>query len=163
MKMNLAIIITSTLLISTSALANGWNVDVFGGKQNSDNLDWAGSSYSTDSGDSYGIGVSKQVSPRLGLGFEVGYTKNEYSNFKPDSLSGRSIMLTTEYDFVQRGNFSAYGGLGVGAIKVKYKNNTFNHEHNDTVGGGRLSLGARYAISPRAKYDTPHISDHLLR
>lgn len=151
MKINLAIAITSTLLFSSSANAAGWNVDVFSGKQQSDKLEWAGTDYKTDSGKSYGIGMSKQVSPRVGLGFEVGYTKNDYSNFKPNYLSGRSLMLTADYDFVRRGRFSAYGGLGFGAIKVKYKNDAFNHSHSDSVAGGRLSLGARYAISPRAK------------
>ena len=151
MKIYLAILITSTLFISSSvSAAAGWNLDVFVGKQQSDNLVWNNVGYPTDSGESYGIGISKQVSPRLGLGFEVGYTKNEYSAFKPNYISGLSTMATVEYDFVQNGRFSAYSGFGLGMIKVKYSS-TGNYTNSDNVIGGRVSLGARYAVSRKSK------------
>lgn len=151
MKIKLTIALTSALLMSSSAQAGSWNADLFLGNQQSDNLGWAGGNYNTDSGQSYGLGISKQVSPRLGLGFEVGFTKNEYSNFKPNYISGRSMMFTAEYDFMQRGRSSIYGGIGLGVIKAEYKNTGFSHTHSDSVTGGRLSLGTRYALSPRTK------------
>lgn len=150
MKMKIATaIMSATILMSNSAHADGWNVDVFAGKQQSDRLKWNGVDFNTDSGKSYGVGVSKQVTPRVGLGFEVGYTKNQYSNFRPNSISGRSLMLTAEYDFVQRRRFSFYGGLGLGVIKAKYSNASY--QNSDSVTGGRVSLGMRYAVSPRTK------------
>jgi len=130
MKMNIAIVITSTLLISSSVQAAGWNVNIFGGEQNNADFD-----------KSYGVGISKRVTPRAGVGFEVGYTKNQSIN----STTGRSLMLTGEYDFIRYGRFSTYGGAGFGAMKVK------NQTHSDTVAGGRLSLGARFSVTPRTK------------
>ncbi|MGB1311057.1 MAG: outer membrane protein [Leucothrix sp.] len=150
MRTNLVIAFIGTFLMGGSAHA-GWNADLFLGKQHAGSLGWAGADYKTDAGQSYGVGLSKQVSPRLGLGFEVGYTKNQYTNNKPNYLSGRYLMLTGEYDFVQKGRLSVYGGLGVGVIKTEYFNASTDHKHKDTITGGRLSLGARYAVTPKTK------------
>lgn len=129
MKMNIAIVITSTLLLSSSVQAAGWNAEIFGGERNgSSNIDF---------NKSYGVGVSKQLTPRVSAGVELGYTKN-------GSTIGRTLMMKGEYDFIRRGGFSAYGGVGLGAIRVR-------DAHRDTVAGGRVSLGARYRITPRTR------------
>lgn len=152
MKSSIAFFVSTVIgLTSSAGYAAGWNVDVFTGKQRSDNLEWAGGNYNTDSGKSLGVGISKRVTPRTQVGFEVGYTKNEYSTFRPNYISGVSGMLTTTYDFVRYNRFEAYGGLGLGFVRVNYRNNTFNHRHRDTVAAGQVTLGARVAVTPRAR------------
>jgi len=128
-----------------------WNVDIFAGKQDSDRLNWAGADFNTNSGNAAGIRASKQITPRFAVGLELSNTKNEYTGFEPNRISARSTLLTAEYDFYQRGRFSTYGGLGLGAVRVKYVNNGSSYTNSDTVTGGRLSLGARYALTPRTK------------
>ena len=128
-----------------------WNLDIFAGKQDSDTLKWDSGKSDTDSGRSQGIGISKQLGSRTAVGFEVGYTKNKFSDFKPDYISGTSAMLTTKYDFARYGRFQAYAGFGLGLVRVKYKNHAGNYELKDTVEAGQLTLGARMAVSKRAK------------
>ena len=169
MNTKLAVTITGCLLAFNSAQADTWNADISVGQQKADNLQWDNTARNTDSGDSYGIGVSKQISSKLGLGFEVGYNKSDYTCCVPfsgiaSSMTTRYAMLTSQYDFIQQGNFSAYGGLGLGFITAVYKNSdanpTANYRHVDQGPAGKLSLGARYAISPKVKlfFEARHIS-----
>ena len=168
--MKLAVTITGCFLAFNSAQADTWSFDIFGGQQKADTLQWNNTARKTDSGSSYGMGISKQVSSKVGLGFEVGYTKNDYTCCVPfsgiaSSMTTRYAMLTSQYDFIQQGNFSAYGGLGLGFITAVYKNSDAtnlwaNYRHVDQGAAGKLSLGARYAISPKAKifFEARHIS-----
>lgn len=126
-----------------------WNIDVFGGKQRADTLGWGGGDYKTDSGNIFGVGLSKRVSTRTELGFELSGTKNHYSGF-PNYLSGRAAMFTAKYDFVQRGGFSAYGGVGLGLVRASYSQ-LDGQKFAETVAGGQATLGMRFAVSPRAK------------
>ena len=152
MKSSIAFFVATVIGLTGSAgYAAGWNVDIFTGKQGSDNLEWAGSDYKTDSGRSYGLGVSKRLSPRTSVGFEVGYTKNQYSSFRPNYLSGTSAIITAKYDFLKYNRFEAYAGLGLGAVRASYRNYGFNHQHRDTVAAGQLTLGALVAVSPRSR------------
>jgi len=151
MKNSIAFFLITVIgMTSSTGYAAGWNVDIFAGKQESDKLEWAGGQLKTDSGRSRGIGISKQITPRTSVGFEVGYTRNEYSGFKPNYISGTTAMITTKYDFLRYGRVSAYGGLGLGYARVKYQNAINGYQNKDSVAAGQVTLGARMAVTRRS-------------
>ncbi len=145
--------IMSALVLSTGiASAQDWNVDVFAGGMLPGNLLWDLVSYQTDTGETFGIGVSRNdvFVPGLEVGFELSQTGAEYTCCNPNSISGLAGMLTAKFNFVTNGRFEAYGGLGLGAVNVTYFNDA-PYSNSQMVAGGQVSLGARYAISDTMK------------
>jgi len=139
-------------LTATAANAGPWNVDIFAGTNLSDNLEWGGTNYDTDSGQVFGVAVSKSdvFTPNLEIGAEISRAKSEYTCCNPNSISGTSLMATAKYNFVNNGNFQAYAGAGLGIVKVKYVNSG-SYSNSENVMGGQLTLGARYSVSPNLK------------
>jgi len=137
MKISVVFLIATVIGMTSSAssYAAGWNADIFAGKQKLDN---------THRGRSQGVRISKQVTPRTSVGFEVGYNKNKHSHSNPNYITGTTAMLTSKYNFVNYGRFQAYGGVGLGFARVR------NNNHRDTVAAGQLSLGARVAVTRRS-------------
>lgn len=132
--------------------AQSWNIDGFVGKNLSNGLMWDGVNYSTNSDKTFGLSISKSgvFTPRLELGFEISRATSEYTCCTPNSISGTSAMLTAKYNVIENNNFQAYGGVGLGVVKVKYIN-AGSYSNSDTVAGGQLTLGGRYKISPTMK------------
>jgi len=152
--MKLVVSSVAALFLTTGmASAQSWNIEAFGGIALENNLLWDGFGYDTNAGTTYGIGVSKSdvFIPNLEIGFEISNTTGEYSCCTPNSISGLAGLVTAEYNFVNNGAFTAYGGIGLGAIQVTYSN--FNavtpYTNRDIVAGGQAVLGARYAVSDR--------------
>ena len=129
---------------------NLWSVDLFAGSQSSDTLGWNGSRYDTDKGEMFGVGISKQVQPRMYLGFELSRTKAKY-RVNDAYISGTTGMLTAEYDFFQSGRFSAYGGLGIGLTEPSFQQTNEKKYKETSILSGQAKLGARYVVTARSK------------
>lgn len=143
-------ILFSGIVAAEQSYKPKWNVDIFAGSQQSDNLRWDIQQYDTKSGEIFGVGLSRNVTSRAYVGVEFSRTKNRYSGVQ-SYLKGTSVMLTARYDLMKRGRFSAYTGLGLGIVRPSYEQ--FNgQKFKESVKGGQLVLGAQYSISPRAKY-----------
>ncbi len=141
----------AALLLTTGiASAQDWNIEAFGGIALSNNLLWDDDPYDVDAGATYGLGFSKNdvFVPNLEIGFELSYTKNEYSCCVPNYISGLAGLVTARYNFINNGPFTAYGGIGLGAVQVSYYNDP-GYLERDIVMGGQAALGARYAVSDR--------------
>jgi opacity protein-like surface antigen len=60
-------------------------------------------------------------------------------------------MATARYTVVTTGGVEAYGGLGLGGVRVTFDNENAGYSKSETVGGGQVMIGARYAVTPRSK------------
>jgi len=145
--------VCAILVAAGSANAQSWNLDGFVGKSSSDELMWDGVDFATNAGRTFGVSISKSgvFTPNLELGFELSRATAEYTGFEPNSISGTSAMVTAKYNFIDQNDFQLYGGVGLGAVKVTYFSSTNSYSNSETVAGGQITLGARYAISPAMK------------
>lgn len=134
------------------ANAQSWNIDGFIGQNFSNDLEWAGSDYSTNSDKTFGLSISKSgvFTPHLEIGFEISRATSEYTCCTPNKISGTSAMITAKYNFLDQNNFQLYGGVGLGVVKVKYVY-AGSYSNSAAVAGGQLTLGGRYKISPTMK------------
>jgi len=133
--------------------AQDWNFDVFAGVTTENELEWNAGDYDTDAGRIFGLGVSRSdvVVPGLELGLEYSRSDSVYSTSDPNAISGDALMATARYDVVQTGGVEVYGGLGLGAVQVTFDNENVGYSRSETVGGGQVMIGARYALTPRSK------------
>lgn len=133
--------------------AQDWNVDVFAGATSENELEWFGGDFDTDAGRVFGLGVSRSdvVAPGLELGLEYSTSESVYSTSDPNSISGTALMATARYTVVTTGGVEAYGGLGLGGVRVTFDNENAGYSKSETVGGGQVMIGARYAVTPRSK------------
>lgn len=147
----LCVVITAMIASVGAVHAKPWNVDIFMGTGVPDTLRWDGVGAQTDAGDVFGFAVSRDdvFGSHLEIGAELSRAKAEYTNDRPSNISGTALMATAKVNFVNNDGFSAYAGAGLGVVDVKYTNQALNYDNAEFEFAGQLTLGVRFAISPK--------------
>lgn len=121
--------------------------EIYGGVAIEGDADYGGVNFDLDSGGAFGIGAYYTGFAPIEVGLDIMGTSRDYSGYQ-SALKSQSVMINGRYVFPLAGATDAYVGLGVGAIKVKYDGaNQFPaFTGDDTVAGGQVAVGARYAF-----------------
>lgn len=148
-----AILCIAALLASTSAAqAQSWSAEVYGGTVFDRSEDYDGISFDLDSGTAFGAGIyNTSWLGGVELGLDLMSTRADYTGFT-SGVNTLSLMAVARVPFALSGATEAYVGAGLGTIRVEYDGGSSfpAFTGDDTVAGGQLSLGIRYAFAAQS-------------
>lgn len=137
----------TALVLSLPASAQNYG-EIYGGGVFDRSENYGGTSFDLDSGTAFGFGVySTAIVPGTEVGLDFMRTDSDYTGFAT-SLESVSAMLVARWSTQLAPGTTGYVGAGLGAINVEYDGGASfpAFSGDDTVGGGQISLGIRYAV-----------------
>lgn len=138
----------AVLALALPASAQNYG-EIYGGGVFDRSENYGGTSFDLDSGTAFGFGIytSGVLGPGTELGVDVMRTDSDYTGFNT-SLESLSAMLVARWSTPLAAGTTFYVGAGLGAIEVTYDGGAVSPAFtgDDTVAGGQISLGLRYAV-----------------
>lgn len=140
-------------LSAAPAHAQNWYVEGSAGVTDAGNLDWGGSSYSTDTGWNAAVAVGSSVWSNWDLEGELSYDRVEYSCCNPNNTHEYRLMANLTRNF-NAGAFTPYVGAGVGVAQVTYDPSSLSDTVGayQIIGGVRVPMGASWSIYGEYRY-----------
>ena len=134
-----------TAVFAGAAMAQNYEVSLFGGYNDGPALFWEDSDYDTDLTVFGGVRVERldAFMPGLDVGLDYSYLAYVYTCCSND-INGHSLMVTGSYGTEIADGLTAYGTLGLGVTRVSYVNS--GSTFSDTVLSGMAAVGLSYDI-----------------
>jgi opacity protein-like surface antigen len=145
------------LALSAPARAQSWSAELYGGGvfERSEEFAAGGGTFEFDlkSGAAFGAALySDSLASGVELGVDLMGTRAGYVGFGSDDyVNSLSLMAVGRLPFALGGGVEGYAGAGLGAIRVEYDDGAPELSGDDTVLGGQIGMGARYAIAPGSR------------
>ncbi|MCV6824645.1 MULTISPECIES: outer membrane protein [Halocynthiibacter] len=146
MKLKMLTAAGLTCLMATGATAQNWAIEGAVGGRFSNEFQYGGSDTESDVGTMYSLGAyyAPDATPGFEFGVDLSGSNADIADSN-DKTSTRAAMAVARYTFYQSGDFSAYGGLGLGYIETSY-DVSGGANGSDSGLGGQVSIGARYKL-----------------
>lgn len=146
------VIFSSAAFLALTLPASAQNYgEIYGGGVFERSENYGTGDFDLDTGTAVGFGVyaSGILGPGIEIGLDVMHTESDYIGFNT-SLESNSALLVARWSTPLSAGTSFYTGAGLGAIRVRYDGSTSfpAFTGDDTVSGGQLSIGLRYAVGP---------------